>query len=322
MVGERRLTGRPSGRQCRNAHRPRARCRCRFRPFRHMPPLVVAVVGSISTVHRLMSGSFRGFESSFGACSFWRRSIRSGGRSSVAAGVFDTPAHFVRRSRLFPTRVQPRFGQTASTVSTPSCARAPMDRLNATEQKEFAGCSAATCSCRCCWAPHWRSGLRRIDRLSAGGDRLGRAHRPREAQRHRGATCLQAEMQSSVRGYLLTGNDAFLVPYQTAEDQAQNLLTELRGLVADNPPQVARATRLTELQKAWSDYARTSSAQAPRRERGRVGPGRQGKAWPTTPAAPSRLSSTPNGHFAPSGMQMPTAPRSGRSSATCCSAPS
>ena len=66
---------------------------------------------------------------------------------------------------------------------------------------------------------------------------------------------LQAEMQSAVRGYLLTGNDAFLAPYQAAEDQAQKLLTELRGLVADNPPQVARATRLAELQRTWSDYA-------------------------------------------------------------------
>ena len=70
-----------------------------------------------------------------------------------------------------------------------------------------------------------------------------------EAQR------LQAEMQSAVRGYLLTSNEAFLGPYQAAEDQAQNLLTELRVLVADNPPQVARATRLAELQKTWSDYA-------------------------------------------------------------------
>ncbi|MDI3381549.1 response regulator [Xenophilus aerolatus] len=139
-----------------------------------------------------------------------------------------------------------------------------MDRLNATEQKEFRrllrrnvqlplllGLAGAVVFVALIayllavigWVEH-------TDRVTRNAT---------EAQR------LQAEMQASVRGYLLTGNDAFLTPYHTAGDQAQNLLTELRGLVADNPPQVARATRLAELQKTWSDYAEDIVA---RRRRG------------------------------------------------------
>jgi CheY-like chemotaxis protein/signal transduction histidine kinase/CHASE3 domain sensor protein len=129
-----------------------------------------------------------------------------------------------------------------------------MDRLNATEQKEF------------------RRLLRRNVQLPLMLGLAGAVvfvalifyllavigwveHTDRVTRNATEAQRLQAEMQSSVRGYLLTGNEAFLTPYHAAGDQAQTLLTELRSLVADNPPQVARATRLAELQKTWSDYA-------------------------------------------------------------------
>ncbi|MDA7416593.1 response regulator [Xenophilus arseniciresistens] len=71
-----------------------------------------------------------------------------------------------------------------------------------------------------------------------------------EAQRE------QAEMQSAVRGFLLTGDDSFLQPFDASERRAQALLAELPARVADNPPQVSRATALIELQKRWSEYAR------------------------------------------------------------------
>lgn len=71
-----------------------------------------------------------------------------------------------------------------------------------------------------------------------------------EAQRE------QAEMQSAVRGFLLTGNADFLRPFEASERHAQELLAELQTLVADNPPQAARAADLADLQRRWSDYAR------------------------------------------------------------------
>ena len=80
-----------------------------------------------------------------------------------------------------------------------------------------------------------------------------------EAQRE------QAEMQSAVRGFLHTGNEDFLVPFDTAERHARDLLAELQGLVADNPPQAARAATLIDLQQRWIDYARDAVA---RRQRG------------------------------------------------------
>ncbi|MBP6896050.1 MAG: response regulator [Gammaproteobacteria bacterium] len=66
---------------------------------------------------------------------------------------------------------------------------------------------------------------------------------------------LQADMQAAVRGYLLTGNGAFLQPTDAARTRAHALLGELRVLVADNPQQVGRATKLDELQRAWESYA-------------------------------------------------------------------
>ncbi|WP_295524513.1 response regulator [uncultured Pseudacidovorax sp.] len=66
---------------------------------------------------------------------------------------------------------------------------------------------------------------------------------------------LQADMQAAVRGYLLTGNGAFLQPTDAARNRAHSLLGELRVLVSDNPQQVQRATKLDELQRAWESYA-------------------------------------------------------------------
>ena len=70
-----------------------------------------------------------------------------------------------------------------------------------------------------------------------------------EAQR------LLIDLETGVRGYLLTGDNDFLDPYVSANSQINGVLDRLLILVSDDPEQ---ATRLEQLQPAylkWRDYA-------------------------------------------------------------------
>ncbi|MFC4309332.1 sensor histidine kinase [Steroidobacter flavus] len=53
--------------------------------------------------------------------------------------------------------------------------------------------------------------------------------------------------ESGLRGFLLTGNEAFLKPHQEAGELLPNQLATLRELVADNPPQLANVEAITPL---------------------------------------------------------------------------
>jgi len=53
-------------------------------------------------------------------------------------------------------------------------------------------------------------------------------------------------MQSAVRGFLLTGEERFLEPYHAGRAQIQDSLPRLRELTADNPAQQAQARELTD----------------------------------------------------------------------------
>jgi len=68
-------------------------------------------------------------------------------------------------------------------------------------------------------------------------------------------TTLQADMESGARGYVVTGDDSFLAPYQLAKPQFGTQLDDLIKMTADNPVQTDRLKRVRDLQLAWEDYA-------------------------------------------------------------------
>ncbi|RYF64054.1 MAG: two-component system sensor histidine kinase/response regulator, partial [Comamonadaceae bacterium] len=70
-----------------------------------------------------------------------------------------------------------------------------------------------------------------------------------EAQR------LSVDLESSMRGFLITGEQRFLEPYEAAQSRIGAELTALRARVSDNPGQVARVDRITALQGNWNTYA-------------------------------------------------------------------
>lgn len=62
---------------------------------------------------------------------------------------------------------------------------------------------------------------------------------------------LLIDIETSNRGYLLTGDPAFLAPYEQARTQIDPELNELRRLVRDNPQQSQRAAALLQQQTQW-----------------------------------------------------------------------
>ncbi|MBD8472698.1 response regulator [Pseudomonas sp. CFBP 8770] len=68
------------------------------------------------------------------------------------------------------------------------------------------------------------------------------------------ATKLSIDMETGMRGYLLSGAEGYLDPYELAKPRLAAELPALQALVADNPRQVDRLTRIMALQKDWLDY--------------------------------------------------------------------
>ena len=66
---------------------------------------------------------------------------------------------------------------------------------------------------------------------------------------------LSIDMETGMRGYLLTGDERFLDPYEVAKPAIVAELNGLEGLVADNPDQVDRLKRLAALQNSWVEVA-------------------------------------------------------------------
>jgi len=65
-----------------------------------------------------------------------------------------------------------------------------------------------------------------------------------------------SDMETGMRGFLITGNDNFLSPYESAEPRILPDLEALRQLVSDNSAQVERIDRIKSLQTAWLAYSR------------------------------------------------------------------
>nr|WKF60837.1 Signal transduction histidine-protein kinase BarA [Paraburkholderia busanensis] len=66
---------------------------------------------------------------------------------------------------------------------------------------------------------------------------------------------LVGDKESAVRGFLLTGDDAFLAPYETARPKLLAEIDSLARLVDDNTPQVDRMIRIRALQSQWDTVA-------------------------------------------------------------------
>jgi CheY-like chemotaxis protein/signal transduction histidine kinase len=66
---------------------------------------------------------------------------------------------------------------------------------------------------------------------------------------------LSIDMETGMRGYLLTGDQQFLDPYEIAKPVLMAELAGIKELVADNPTQLDRFRRLLTLQTEWNRFA-------------------------------------------------------------------
>ena len=67
---------------------------------------------------------------------------------------------------------------------------------------------------------------------------------------------LSIDMETGMRGYLLTGDEHFLDPYELAKPRIAAQMKTLRELVADNPTQLDRLGRLEAMQAEWDIFAK------------------------------------------------------------------
>ncbi|PHN32023.1 response regulator [Pseudomonas sp. ICMP 460] len=68
---------------------------------------------------------------------------------------------------------------------------------------------------------------------------------------------LSVDLETGMRGFLITGDEHFLDPYEVAKPRIIAELRNLQELVADNTQQVDRLKRLEALQAEWNKYAQS-----------------------------------------------------------------
>ena len=66
---------------------------------------------------------------------------------------------------------------------------------------------------------------------------------------------LSADMETGLRGYLITDDENFLAPYLVAKPRIAQQLTSLDQLVVDNPGQVDRVGKVRAAEQEWARYA-------------------------------------------------------------------
>ena len=71
------------------------------------------------------------------------------------------------------------------------------------------------------------------------------------------AVKLTVDLETGMRGFLLSGDEHFLDPYETAKPRVAVALNTLLELTADNPVQTDRLLRLQALQQEWASYAQS-----------------------------------------------------------------
>ena len=72
---------------------------------------------------------------------------------------------------------------------------------------------------------------------------------------------LSVDLETGMRGYLLTGDETFLAPYKSGKAKIAVEMSTLLELVSDSPIQVDRLRRIRALQSQWMDYAESVIAQ-------------------------------------------------------------
>ncbi len=66
---------------------------------------------------------------------------------------------------------------------------------------------------------------------------------------------LSADMEAGMRGYLISGDSAFLAPYQAAKPRIEAELQAMLEEVSDNPQQTARLRKVQSAQHLWEQFA-------------------------------------------------------------------
>ncbi|CAB3793656.1 Sensor histidine kinase RcsC [Paraburkholderia fynbosensis] len=61
--------------------------------------------------------------------------------------------------------------------------------------------------------------------------------------------------ESSMRGFLITGDESFLSPYETGGPKFKTQVEALQEMVADNPAQVERLKQIQAIQQRWARFA-------------------------------------------------------------------
>ncbi|RSZ37200.1 MULTISPECIES: response regulator [unclassified Variovorax] len=64
------------------------------------------------------------------------------------------------------------------------------------------------------------------------------------------------DMETGMRGFLITSDESFLEPYQNALTRIKSDTAALRELVSDNRQQVERIDRIAAIQASWNDFAK------------------------------------------------------------------
>ncbi|MEO5659724.1 MAG: response regulator [Polaromonas sp.] len=67
---------------------------------------------------------------------------------------------------------------------------------------------------------------------------------------------LTSDMDSGMRGFLITGDESFLQPYDMARPRFDVQVSALSALVSDSPVQVDRLKRVAALQDQWDEFAK------------------------------------------------------------------
>ena len=68
---------------------------------------------------------------------------------------------------------------------------------------------------------------------------------------------LGADMETSMYGYLVTGEESLLQPFEIGKPRVAAETASLAELVSDNQPQVGRLRRIGALQTQWNEFAQT-----------------------------------------------------------------
>lgn len=66
---------------------------------------------------------------------------------------------------------------------------------------------------------------------------------------------LVVDLETGMRGYLLSGNTGFLQPYERALPNVEPQLDELKNLVSDSAVQIRRLERIEAVHREWRQYA-------------------------------------------------------------------